>query len=269
MMRQFELVERIKAYDPNVDEDLLNRAYVYSMRAHGSQLRASGDPCSPPGRGRRHPRANEARRRLDRDRVAARHGRRHGCHPRRHRAAVWRRDRAARRRRDQAVAPRTAIRPDPAGRKFPQARPRHVRGHSRPFGQAGGPPAQHADPALYRERRKARPDRPRDDGDLCAARRADRHAPDEGSARRPRLCRALPEARAGVLARLEFLRDKGAAMVPRIEAELAHKLAEGGIADAAVWAAKSRPVRSGTRCSARASLRAALGRDGVSHPGAR
>jgi GTP diphosphokinase / guanosine-3',5'-bis(diphosphate) 3'-diphosphatase len=44
MMRQFELVERVKAYDPTADEDLLNRAYVFSMRAHGSQLRASGDP---------------------------------------------------------------------------------------------------------------------------------------------------------------------------------------------------------------------------------
>jgi GTP diphosphokinase / guanosine-3',5'-bis(diphosphate) 3'-diphosphatase len=44
MMRQFELVERVKAYDPNADEDALNRAYVFSMKAHGSQLRASGDP---------------------------------------------------------------------------------------------------------------------------------------------------------------------------------------------------------------------------------
>src|SRR5262245_31604503 len=44
MMRQFELVERVKAYDPGADEDALNRAYVYSMRAHGAQLRDSGDP---------------------------------------------------------------------------------------------------------------------------------------------------------------------------------------------------------------------------------
>src|ERR1700691_4460362 len=43
-MRQFELVERVKAYDPSVDEDALNRAYVFSMKAHGAQLRASGDP---------------------------------------------------------------------------------------------------------------------------------------------------------------------------------------------------------------------------------
>src|SRR3972149_9509652 len=44
MIRQFELVERVKAYDPNTDEDALNRAYVFAMKAHGSQKRASGDP---------------------------------------------------------------------------------------------------------------------------------------------------------------------------------------------------------------------------------
>src|SRR5487761_849395 len=44
MMRQFELVERVKSYDPSVDEDAINRAYVFSMKAHGSQKRASGDP---------------------------------------------------------------------------------------------------------------------------------------------------------------------------------------------------------------------------------
>ena len=44
LMRQYELVERVRAYDPNVNEDLLNRAYVFSMQAHGTQTRASGDP---------------------------------------------------------------------------------------------------------------------------------------------------------------------------------------------------------------------------------
>ena len=44
MIRQFELVERVKAYDPAADEDALNRAYVFAMKAHGSQTRASGDP---------------------------------------------------------------------------------------------------------------------------------------------------------------------------------------------------------------------------------
>jgi GTP pyrophosphokinase len=44
MIRQFELVEKVKSYDPSADEEALNRAYVFSMKAHGSQLRASGDP---------------------------------------------------------------------------------------------------------------------------------------------------------------------------------------------------------------------------------
>ena len=44
MIRQFELVEAIRAYDPSVNEDALNRAYVFAMKAHGSQKRASGDP---------------------------------------------------------------------------------------------------------------------------------------------------------------------------------------------------------------------------------
>src|SRR5271155_2084574 len=44
MMRQYELVERVRRYNPHADEDLLDRAYVYAMKAHGAQKRASGDP---------------------------------------------------------------------------------------------------------------------------------------------------------------------------------------------------------------------------------
>ncbi len=44
MIRQFELVERVQSYDPDADEDMLNRAYVYGLKKHGNQLRASGDP---------------------------------------------------------------------------------------------------------------------------------------------------------------------------------------------------------------------------------
>src|SRR5262249_54680800 len=43
-MRQFELIERVRRYNPNSNEALLDRAYVYAMKAHGSQIRASGDP---------------------------------------------------------------------------------------------------------------------------------------------------------------------------------------------------------------------------------
>ena len=43
-MRQYDLIERVKQYNPKANEELLNRAYVYAMRAHGEQKRASGDP---------------------------------------------------------------------------------------------------------------------------------------------------------------------------------------------------------------------------------
>jgi GTP diphosphokinase / guanosine-3',5'-bis(diphosphate) 3'-diphosphatase len=44
LMRQATLVERVRAYDPDADESILNKAYVFAMQAHGPQTRASGDP---------------------------------------------------------------------------------------------------------------------------------------------------------------------------------------------------------------------------------
>ncbi|MDG2005037.1 MAG: bifunctional (p)ppGpp synthetase/guanosine-3',5'-bis(diphosphate) 3'-pyrophosphohydrolase [Novosphingobium sp.] len=44
MLRQYELIERVTAYDPDADEATLNRAYVYTVQKHGLQKRASGDP---------------------------------------------------------------------------------------------------------------------------------------------------------------------------------------------------------------------------------
>ncbi len=44
MMRQYDLIERVRRYNPHTNEGLLNRAYVYAMKAHGEQTRASGDP---------------------------------------------------------------------------------------------------------------------------------------------------------------------------------------------------------------------------------
>ena len=44
IMRQYELIDRVRRYNPETDEALLNRAYVYAMKAHGEQKRASGDP---------------------------------------------------------------------------------------------------------------------------------------------------------------------------------------------------------------------------------
>jgi GTP diphosphokinase / guanosine-3',5'-bis(diphosphate) 3'-diphosphatase len=44
VLRQYELVEKVRSYDPDADEAMINRAYVFSMQKHGSQKRASGDP---------------------------------------------------------------------------------------------------------------------------------------------------------------------------------------------------------------------------------
>ncbi len=43
MIKQQELVDKIKSYDPDANEDLINRAYQFSMEAHGAQKRASGE----------------------------------------------------------------------------------------------------------------------------------------------------------------------------------------------------------------------------------
>ena len=43
-MRQYELVERVTSYDPGANEVMLNKAFVYAMKAHGKQKRASGAP---------------------------------------------------------------------------------------------------------------------------------------------------------------------------------------------------------------------------------
>ena len=44
MIRQFELVDRVRDYNPQTDENLLNRAYVYGAKMHAHQKRANGDP---------------------------------------------------------------------------------------------------------------------------------------------------------------------------------------------------------------------------------
>lgn len=44
MSSQYQLVKRVKEYNPNADEKLLVKAYYFSKKAHSDQLRASGDP---------------------------------------------------------------------------------------------------------------------------------------------------------------------------------------------------------------------------------
>jgi len=42
--RIFEITERVRAYAPKADLDLINRAYVFAAHAHGDQVRRSGEP---------------------------------------------------------------------------------------------------------------------------------------------------------------------------------------------------------------------------------
>ena len=44
MIRQYELTEKIHAYDPKADTRLIDAAYVMAMQAHGNQRRDNGDP---------------------------------------------------------------------------------------------------------------------------------------------------------------------------------------------------------------------------------
>ena len=44
IVRQFELTEKVHAYDPKADTSLIDAAYVLAMKAHGSQKRDNGDP---------------------------------------------------------------------------------------------------------------------------------------------------------------------------------------------------------------------------------
>ncbi len=44
MIRQAELIAKIKSYDPDADEALIQRAFEFANKAHGPQKRASGEP---------------------------------------------------------------------------------------------------------------------------------------------------------------------------------------------------------------------------------
>ena len=145
MTRQYELVERVKSYEPDADEALLNRAYVYAMKAHGNQKRASGAPFFS------HPlevAAILAEMRLDDATIAT--ALLHdtiedtGATRERDRRAVRRRDRLAGRRPHQDQEARPRHQEGRAGGELPQAPARHLERHPRAAGQARRPAAQHA-----------------------------------------------------------------------------------------------------------------------------
>jgi GTP diphosphokinase / guanosine-3',5'-bis(diphosphate) 3'-diphosphatase len=242
MMRQFELVELVRSYDPNVDEDVLNRAYVYSMKAHGAQLRASGDPYFS------HPvevAGILAQMKLDGASIAT--GLLHD------------------------TVEDTVATLDDIDRLFGREISRLVDGVTKLSRLE-----LQSDQARQAENFRKLVLAMSEDIRVLLVKLADRlhnmqtvHFIESGEKRR-RIARETmeiyaplaerigmqrmkdqledlafaelyPEARAGILARLEFLRDKGAAMVPRIEAELAQRLAEGGVADATVSGREKSP----------------------------
>src|ERR1044071_1207654 len=154
MIRQFELVERVQSYDPHADEDMLNRAYVYGLRKHGTQLRASGDPYFS------HPvevAGILAEMKLDASSIIT--GLLH-----------------------DTIEDHAAPRAESAG----------MVGHPRPPGEARRPPAQHADVDVHQGSGAPPAHCPRDHGPLCATRLAHRHGESEARARGVGLSRAQP-----------------------------------------------------------------------------
>lgn len=46
MLRQYELVEKVLEYDPQADEAMLNRAYVYTVQKHAPRSARAATPIS-------------------------------------------------------------------------------------------------------------------------------------------------------------------------------------------------------------------------------
>ena len=175
-MRQYELVERVQRYKPDVNEALLNKAYVYAMQKHGHQRRASGDPYFS------HPLEVAAiltEMHLDEATIAVAL-----LHDTIEDTTATRQeidelfgagDRQAGRGADQAEEARPRLQEGRAGGEPAQAAAGDLRGRARAPGQARRPAAQHAH-ARPRAGGQAPAHRRGDDGDLCAARRPHGHA---------------------------------------------------------------------------------------------
>ncbi len=256
MMRQFELVERVKSYDPSTDEDALNRAYVYAMKAHGAQKRASGDPYFS------HPievAGILTGYKLDAASIvtalAARHDRGHRRHPRRHRKAVRAGDRAPGRRRDQAVAHRTAVRSAPSRRRISASWSSRCREDIRVLLVKLADRLHNMRTLqLHQGSGKAPAHRARDDGDLRAARpSASACARSKDELEDLAFAELNPDARDSIMARLNFLREQGGGLIEPDHGRTAAHLDARPASTRRCRAARRCPIRSGARCSARTS----------------
>jgi GTP pyrophosphokinase len=248
------LVELVKSYDPNADEDALNRAYVFSMNAHGRQLRASGDPYFS------HPvevAGLLAQMKLDTASIVT--GLLHD------------------------TVEDTVATLDDIERVFGPEIARLVDGVTK-LSRIELQSDQAKQAENFRKLFLAMSE----DIRVLLVKLADRlHNMQTlrfiiSDERRRRIARETmdiyaplaerlgmhrmkdqledlafaelhPDARGSIFARLDFLRDKGATVVPCILSELEAKLAQGGLARAWFPVEKSRPTRSGARCSTRTS----------------
>ena len=148
MIRFEDLIEKVRATNPDADVELLRRAYVFSAFEHKGQVRHSGRALpGPPARGRRSARRHEARRRRGRRRAAARHRRGHADADRADQGAVRRRHRARGRRGHQARRDPVLVERGAPGGELPQDAARDGGRHPRHPRQARRPAAQHADAA--------------------------------------------------------------------------------------------------------------------------
>ena len=255
MMRQFELVELVKSYDPNADEAALNRAYVYSMKAHGSQLRASGDPYfSHPvevagllaqmkldTRLDRHRRCctTRSRTRSPRSTISS------GCSAPRSARLV---DGVTKLSRIELQSDQTKQAEN--FRKLVLAMSEDIRVLLVKLAdRLHNMRTLHFIKSDDKRRRIAR-----ETMDIYAplAERIGMHRMKD-ELEDLAFAELHPDARASITARLGFLREQGGDLVSRIVAELTETLRRGRARRRRSPAARSRPIRSGARCSARTS----------------
>ena len=251
MMRQYELVERVRRYNPHADEDLLNRAYVFAMKAHGAQKRASGDPYFS------HPLEVAAiltEFKLDDATIVAAmlHDTIEDTPVTRDetRQRVRRRDRRPRRRPDQAQQARLRLqargcRPrTSASCCSPSPTTRACCWSSSPTACTTCAPC-----ISCREAKRAR----------IAQDTLDIYAPLAGRMGMQGLRSELedlafrylmPEAHTLIVSRLEEMKTKNGALIARIADELKDQFARRGIKVRRAAAGRSRPIRSGARWSA-------------------